>query len=113
MPRDDRGEPEDEGYEDRSRFDIMQKIGMTRQDIRKSINSQVLTVFFAPLCLAGLHMLFAFPFIWRMLQLFALTNVKLIALVTLGAFIVFALFYVIVYAITSSEYYKIVSGEEK
>ena len=102
-----------EGYEDRSRFDIMQKIGMTRQDIRKSINSQVLTVFFAPLCLAGLHMIFAFPFIWRMLQLFALTNVKLIAIVTLGAFAVFALFYVVVYAITSSEYYKIVSGEEK
>ena len=102
-----------EGYEDRSRFDIMQKIGMTQQDIRKSINSQVLTVFFAPLCLAGLHMIFAFPFIWRMLQLFALTNVKLIALVTLGAFVVFALFYVVVYAITSSEYYKIVSGEEK
>lgn len=102
-----------EGYEDRSRFDIMQKIGMTGQDIRRSINSQVLTVFFAPLCLAGLHMIFAFPFIWRMLQLFALTNVKLIALVTLGAFAVFAVFYVIVYAITSNEYYKIVSGEER
>lgn len=101
-----------EGYEDRPRFDIMQKIGMTLTDIKKSVNSQVLTVFFAPLCLAGLHMAFAFPFIWRMLQLFALTNVKLIATVTVAAFALFALFYIIVYAITSNEYYKIVSRAE-
>lgn len=101
-----------EGYEDRPRFDIMQKIGMTLTDIKKSVNSQVLTVFFAPLCLAGLHMAFAFPFIWRMLQLFALTNVKLIATVTAAAFALFALFYIIVYAITSNEYYKIVSRAE-
>lgn len=101
-----------EGYEDRPRFDIMQKIGMTLTDIKKSVNSQVLTVFFAPLCLAGLHMAFAFPFIWRMLQLFALTNVKLIAIVTVAAFALFALFYIIVYAITSNEYYKIVSRAE-
>ena len=101
-----------EGYEDRPRFDIMQKIGMTLTDIKKSVNSQVLTVFFAPLCLAGLHMAFAFPFIWRMLQLFALTNVKLIATVTVAAFALFAIFYIIVYAITSNEYYKIVSRAE-
>lgn len=101
-----------EGYEDRPRFDIMQKIGMTLTDIKKSVNSQVLTVFFAPLCLAGLHMAFAFPFIWRMLQLFALTNVKLIAIVTVAAFALFAIFYIIVYAITSNEYYKIVSRAE-
>lgn len=101
-----------EGYEDRPRFDIMQKIGMTLTDIKKSVNSQVLTVFFAPLCLAGLHMAFAFPFIWRMLQLFALTNVKLIATVTAAAFALFAIFYIIVYAITSNEYYKIVSRAE-
>ena len=57
-------------------------------------------------------MAFAFPFIWRMLQLFALTNVKLISIVTAAAFALFALFYIIVYAITSNEYYKIVSRAE-
>ena len=52
-----------EGYEDRSRFEIMQKVGMTREDIRKNINSQILTVFIAPLVMAGIHLAFAFPMI--------------------------------------------------
>ena len=50
-----------EGYEDQSRFAIMRKVGMTRQDIKKSINSQILTVFFTPLLMAGIHLAFAFP----------------------------------------------------
>lgn len=50
-----------EGYEDQSRFAIMQKVGMTKREIRKSINSQILTVFFLPLILAGVHLAFAFP----------------------------------------------------
>lgn len=99
-----------EGFEDRPRFAIMQKLGMTDRDIRKSVNSQMLTVFAAPLVLAGAHMSFAFPFIWRMLKLFALNNLPLVAMVTLCAFAVFALFYAIVYRLTSNEYCRIVSG---
>ena len=99
-----------EGFEDRPRFAIMQKIGMTDRDIRKSVNSQMLTVFAAPLVLAGAHMSFAFPFIWRMLKLFALNDLPLVAIVTLCAFAVFALFYAIVYKLTSNEYCRIVSG---
>lgn len=101
-----------EGYEDQSRFDIMQKVGMTKKDIRKSINSQVLTVFFLPLIFAGVHLVFAFPFIWKMLMLFGLNNWPLIIGVTLICFVAFGLLYVLVYKITSNSYYSIVSGRK-
>lgn len=99
-----------EGYEDRSRFEIMQKLGMTAHDIRKSVDSQMLTVFSAPMILAGLHIGFAFPFIWRMLKLFALDNMELVLMVTVGVYLVFAAFYAVIYKVTSNEYCKIVSG---
>ncbi len=99
-----------EGYEDQSRFEIMQKVGMTKKDIRKSINSQLLTVFFLPLGMAGLHLAFAFPIIEKLLLLFNLNNRALFICTTAGSFLVFALFYTIVYRITSNAYYQIVSG---
>lgn len=99
-----------EGYEDQKRFTVMQNVGMTKQDIRKTINSQVLTVFFTPLLLAGLHLAFAFPIIWKLLQLFNFTNLKLMILVTVGCFLVFALVYGIAYKLTSDAYFHIVSG---
>ncbi len=98
-----------EGYEDQSRFEIMQKVGMTKDDIKKSINSQMLTVFFAPLVMAGLHLIFAFPIVWQMLQLFNLTDKPLVMMVNLGAFGIFAVLYVLVYRITAKSYYSIVS----
>ena len=99
-----------EGYEDQSRFEIMQKVGMTKKEIKKSINSQVLTVFFLPLLAAGLHLAFAFPLIYKLLTLFALTNQTLLILVTVCCYLVFALFYVLIYRVTSRAYYSIVSG---
>ena len=99
-----------EGYEDAARFEIMQKVGMTKRDIRASINSQLLTVFFLPLIFAGLHLGFAFPFVSKMLTLFNLTNMSQLIMTTALSFLVFAVLYVIVYKITSSAYYKIVSG---
>lgn len=99
-----------EGYEDQSRFEIMQKVGMTKKDIRQSINSQVLTVFFAPLLMAGLHLLFAFPMVSKLLMMFGLSNIHLLTIVTLGCFLIFAIFYILVYRITSGAYYNIVSG---
>ena len=99
-----------EGYEDQSRFEIMQKVGMTKTEIRKSINSQLLTVFFLPLIFAGMHLAFAAPIIKKLLLLFNLTNLNLFIVTILISFAAFALFYMIVYKITSSAYYKIVSG---
>lgn len=99
-----------EGYEDQARFEIMQKVGMTKREIRKSINSQLLTVFFLPLIGAGLHLFFAFPIIQKLLTLFNLFNVTLFAVTTIISFIAFALLYALVYKITSNAYYNIVSG---
>lgn len=99
-----------EGYEDQSRFEIMQKVGMTEKDIKRSVNSQVLTVFFLPLIMAGVHLSFAFPMVHKLLILFSLTNLKLLLFVTAGCYLIFALFYILVYRITSRGYYKIVSA---
>lgn len=98
-----------EGYEDQSRFEIMKKLGMTQRDIKRSINSQILTVFFLPLLTAGVHLLFAFPLLHKLLVLFNLTDKNLLMLITFSCFFIFALFYVFVYRITSRAYYMIVS----
>ena len=99
-----------EGYEDQARFAIMQNVGMTRREIRRSINSQLLTVFYLPLLFAGLHLAFAFPMIRRLLMLFSLYNIGLFAAVTAISFVVFAALYAVVYRQTAGAYYAIVSG---
>ena len=101
-----------EGFEDQSRFEIMQKVGMTKKEIRKSINSQVLIVFFLPLLAAGVHLAFAFPIVSRLMVLFGLTNEKLLISVTAVSYLIFGLFYIIVYRITSGAYYNIVSSRD-
>lgn len=101
-----------EGYEDCGRFEVMQKVGMTKKEIKKSINSQMLTVFSAPLLMAGLHLGFAFPFVYKLLMLFGLYNRLFLLEVTGAWYLVFAVFYVAVYAITSRAYYRIVSAGE-
>lgn len=101
-----------EGYEDRARFDIMQKVGMTKHDIKKSINSQILTVFFVPLIFAGLHLAFAFPMVWKILRIFEISNLSFVIFTTVVAFLVFALFYVILYKMTARTYFSIVATGE-
>jgi putative ABC transport system permease protein len=102
-----------EGYEDSGRFAIMQKVGMTKKEIRKSINSQLLTVFFLPLAGAGLHLTFAFSIIEKLLLMFNMKNHALFVGTTIGSFLVFAVFYIVVYRITSNAYYNIVSGAKE
>lgn len=99
-----------EGFNDRARFDILRKVGMNDREIRRAVNSQVLTVFFAPLIAAGVHMCFAFPLLTKILGLFSMRDTGFLALVTLICFAVFAALYVAVYALTSRSYYRIVSG---
>ncbi len=101
-----------EGYEDARRFDIMQKVGMTKREIRASISSQLRLVFVLPLAAAGVHLTFAFPMIRRLLTLFSLYNTGLFVRTTLVSFAVFAAFYWLVYRMTSGVYYRIVSGRE-
>ena len=97
-----------EGYEDKKRFEIMQNVGMTHKEVKKSINAQILTVFFLPLITAGVHIAFAFPFIYRIMALMSLYNLHLVAVCTIGCFLVFALFYTVVYILTAKLYYGIV-----
>ena len=98
-----------EGYEDRQRFQIMQKVGLERRQIKRSINRQILVVFFLPLLAAALHLLFDFRLMVLLLQLFAMTDVRLTATCSLLTFGVFAVLYILVYRITARSYYKIVS----
>ena len=102
-----------EGYEDKSRFAIMQEVGLTNREIRRSINSQLLTVFFLPLLFAGLHLCFAFPLIEKILLLFGFLNNKLFILTTLISFAAFVVFYTVIYRMTSNAYYDIVRGREE
>ncbi len=98
-----------EGYDDKERFEIMQKVGLSRPEIKKAIRSQVLVVFFLPLCMAVVHIAFAFKMITKLLLVFNLTNVTLFAICTLATVAVFALIYGVVYMLTAKIYYKIVS----
>lgn len=102
-----------EGYEDQDRFAILMKVGMTRKEIRQSINSQVLTVFFLPLVTAGVHLAFAFPMLSKILLLMSATGKEVLILVNVCCYLAFAVFYVIMYLITSKSYYTIISAKEK
>lgn len=101
-----------EGYEDQSRFHILQNVGMTKQEIRQSVNSQVLLVFFLPLAAAGVHLCFAFPMLRSLLRVFSLNNTPLLVAVTMVCFLVFCLLYAAMYFLTSRTYYRIVSGAD-
>ncbi|MEI3607560.1 ABC transporter permease [Pseudogracilibacillus sp. SE30717A] len=98
-----------EGYDDKERFAIMQKVGLSKEEIKKSIKSQVLVVFFLPLIAAVIHIAFAFKVITKLLALLNLTNIGLFVICTAATIFIFALFYALVYILTAREYYKIVS----
>lgn len=97
-----------EGYEDKKRFEIMQKVGMSEQEVKSSIRSQVLTVFFLPLITAGIHVAAAFPIIRKILLMLNLTNTKLYIICTIISFMVFTLIYGLIYLLTAKIYYRIV-----
>jgi putative ABC transport system permease protein len=97
-----------EGYDDKNRFEIMQKVGMSKDEIRSSIRSQVLTVFFIPIIMAAIHILAAFKMITKLLALLGLTNLSLFAWCTVACVVIFSLIYAAVYALTAKVYYKIV-----
>ena len=98
-----------EGYEDKARFEIMQKVGLSREEVRASIRSQVLMVFFLPIAVAAIHILFDFNMVEKLLTLFQVYNTTLTALCTLGTVLVFFLVYGAVYLLTARTYYKIVA----
>ena len=98
-----------EGYDDRERYQIMQKVGMSKKEVKRSIRSQVLSVFFLPLVVAVIHVAVASKVMTKILGVLNLTNVSLFAVCTIITIAVFAVFYIIVYSITAKEYYRIVN----
>ena len=97
-----------ERYEDQKRFEIMQKVGLSRREVRSSVRRQILMVFFLPLLMAMLHITMAFPMIRRMLLLFGMTNTKLFIGCTAGTVLIFAVVYGLIYLMTARSYYHIV-----
>ena len=97
-----------EGYEDKGKFGIMRKVGLTDKQIKQSIRSQVLLIFFAPLAVATLHTVVAYPFIEKILKLFLATNNNVFLIALAVTIAVFGVFYLIVYLITSRIYYRII-----
>lgn len=97
-----------EGYEDKGNFEIMRKVGITDKQIKQSIRSQVLLIFFSPLIIATLHTIVAYPFIEKILRLFLITDSSIFLQALAVTIVVFAIFYLIVYAITSKIYYRII-----
>ena len=98
-----------EGFEDQSRFGIMQKVGMTKENIKKSINSQMLTVFLIPIILACCHLAAVLPIIHKLLMLFGHNNMPLLVACAGVCALICAVFYAVIYKFTSNAYYKIVS----
>ncbi len=99
-----------EGYDDCGRFRIMQQVGMTPREVKATIRTQVLLMFFLPLVTAAIHIAFAFPLVKQIVFAFGVQNVHLFLLCTLGTFAVFALLYTLVYLLTARSYYRIVSA---
>lgn len=100
-----------EGYDDKERFSIMEKVGMSNDEVKATIRSQVRTVFFLPILMAAIHVGMAFPMIKRLLSLFGLSNTALFAGCMAGTILVFTLIYLLVFLKTSKTYYKIVGGQ--
>lgn len=97
-----------EGYDDKERYKIMQQVGMDKREVKKSIRSQVLMVFFLPLVMAIIHVAAAFKVITKMLAIFYMTNTALFIECTIATIVVFAMIYCIVFVLTEREYYRIV-----
>ncbi len=97
-----------EGYEDQGRFEIMRKVGLSQREVKSSIRSQVLIVFFLPIAVAAVHILFDFNLVARMLTMFGVRNVLTVALCTGGTLAAFLAVYAVVYLLTARTYYKIV-----
>ena len=97
-----------EGYDDRNRFQIMQKVGMSNAEVKGTISKQILLVFFLPLMVAAVHVIAAYPMMTKIIKILLLTDNMLYTICLCGTFLVFALIYIIIYSMTAKVYYQIV-----
>lgn len=101
-----------EGIEDKERFEILQKVGLSHKEVKQVIQQQVLMIFSFPLVAAIIHLAFAFPMIRKLLLLFGLTDRNLLISVTVVSVALFAVIYLLVYLITAKVYYRLVEREQ-
>lgn len=99
-----------EGFDDHDRFQIMQKVGMSDKEVRRTIQKQVLMVFFLPLGMAVLHMIVAYPVLCKIMTAFSMTDTTLFFICTIVTILLFAILYFIVYHRTARTYYRIVQN---
>lgn len=97
-----------EGYDDRERYQILEKVGMSSREVKDTIKSQIRIVFVLPIFAAAVHVTAAFPMVNRILKMLNLNNEKLFAGCLAATIIVFAVIYYLVFKVTSRAYYKIV-----
>ena len=102
-----------EGMEDKTRFAIMQKVGLSQKEVKHSIHTQILTVFFLPLITAGIHVMFAYPIIRAILRAMMLSSETVFITCTVASFLVFSVLYAVVYVLTAKVYYRIISEDNK
>ena len=102
-----------EGMEDKNRFAIMQQVGLSQKEVKHSIHTQILTVFFLPLITAGIHVMFAYPIIRAILRAMMLSSETVFITCTVASFLVFSVLYAVVYALTAKVYYRIISEDNK
>ncbi|MPQ30174.1 ABC transporter permease [Clostridium estertheticum] len=100
-----------EGYDDSERFKIMQKVGMSKKEVKNTINKQILMVFFFPLAVAVIHIAFTFNVVSKLLSWFGLFRTSTLILAIAGTVVIFAVLYAVVYGLTAKTYYKIVQQE--
>lgn len=98
-----------EGFEDRKRYEILNKVGLDKKDVKKTINKQIIQVFFLPLLGAIIHVAFAFKMITKLLLIFNLSDTNLIFYCTLITIAIFAVIYIFVFKMTAKAYYRIVN----
>ena len=99
-----------EGFDDHDRFSILQKVGMSKKEVRATINKQILLVFFLPLAMAFVHMAFAYNVICNILVIFGMTDRLLFLVCCLVTFFIFSLLYLFVYRMTAHTYYRLVEA---
>ena len=99
--------------EDKNRFAIMQQVGLSQKEVKHSIHTQILTVFFLPLITAGIHVMFAYPIIRAILRAMMLSSETVFITCTVASFLVFSVLYAVVYALTAKVYYRIISEDNK
>lgn len=97
-----------EGYEDRERFLIMEKVGMSRREVNVVIRQQILLIFFSPLAVAAIHITAAFPILCEIVHVGFGADERLLSLCMLATFVLFVVVYTLIYRLTARTYEQIV-----